>query len=68
MQLHPWCCKMNPEKMICPCYKITKGDIVRAIENGATSFKEVKEATKVGKACGKCKDKAKKFTKKLLND
>ena len=67
-QLHPWCCRMNPEKMICPCYKITKGDIVRAIENGATSFKEVKEATKVGKACGKCKDKAKKFTKKLLND
>ena len=67
-QLHPWCCRMNPEKMICPCYKITKGDIIRAIENGATSFKEVKEATKVGKACGKCKDKAKKFTKKLLND
>ena len=68
MQLHPQCCRMNPEKMICPCYKITKGDIIRAIENGATSFKEVKEATKVGKACGKCKDKAKKFTKKLLND
>ena len=68
MQLHPWCYRMNPEKMICPCYKITKGDIVRAIENGATSFKEVKEATKVGKACGKCKDKAKKFTKKMLND
>ena len=68
MQLHPWCCRMNPEKMICPCYKITKGDIIRAIENGATSFKEVKEATKVGKACGKCKDKAKKFTKKMLND
>ena len=43
MQLHPWCYRMNPEKMICPCYKITKGDIIRAIENGATSFKEVKE-------------------------
>ncbi len=68
MQLHPWCYRMNPEKMICPCYKITKGDIIRAIENGATSFKEVKEAIKVGKACGKCKDKAKKFTKKMLND
>lgn len=68
MQLHPWCYRMNPEKMICPCYKITKGDIIRAIENGATSFKEVKETTKVGKACGKCKDKAKKFTKKMLND
>ena len=65
-QLHPWCFSMNPEKIICPCYKVTKGDIIRAIENGATSFKEVKQATNVGKACGKCKDKAKKFTKKLL--
>ena len=66
MQLHPWYFNMNPEKVICPCYKVTKGDIIHAIENGATSFKEVKQATKVGKACGKCKDKAKKFTKKVL--
>ncbi len=66
MRLHPWYFNMNPEKVICPCYKITKGDIIRAVEEGATSFKEVKQATKVGKACGKCKDKAKKFTKKVL--
>ena len=66
MQLHPWYFSMNQEKVICPCYKITKGDIIHAIEDGATSFKEVKQATKVGKACGKCKDKAKKFTKKVL--
>ena len=68
MLLHRWYFDMNPEKMICPCYKITKGDIVKAIENGATSFKEVKQATKVSKACGKCKEKAKKFTKKLLEN
>ena len=58
---------MNPDKIICPCYKITKGDILCAIEQGATSFKEVKCVTKVSKACGKCKDKAKKFTKKMLD-
>lgn len=46
--------------------KVTKGDIARAVENGATCFKEVKKATKVGKGCGKCKKKAKKLTKKLL--
>lgn len=61
-----WFYKMNPDKVICPCYNITKGDIIRAIEEGATSFKEVKQATKVAKACGKCKKKAKKFTKKML--
>lgn len=59
---------MNLGKVICPCYKITKGDIVKAVENGATSFKEVKQVTKVSKACGKCKAKAKKLTKKLLEE
>ncbi|MCI6534617.1 MAG: (2Fe-2S)-binding protein, partial [Lachnospiraceae bacterium] len=57
---------MNPDKIICPCHKVTKGDIARAIDQGASSFKEVKKATKVSKACGKCKKKAKKLTKKLL--
>lgn len=57
---------MNPEKVICPCYKVTKGDIIQAVEEGATSFKDVKKMTKAGKGCGKCKKEAKKFTKKLL--
>ena len=59
---------MNPDKIICPCYKITKGDILKAVEQGAASFKDVKKMTKVGKACGKCKEKAKKFTKELLEE
>ena len=62
-----WYFDMNEEKVICPCYKITKGDILRAVEQGATSFKEVKQMTKVSKACGKCKKKAKKTVKKLLS-
>lgn len=57
---------MNKDKIICPCYKVTKGDIARAVECGATCFKDVKKATKISKACGKCKKKAKKITKKIL--
>lgn len=57
---------MNKKKVICPCYHVTKGDIKKAIDDGASSFKEVKKATKVSKGCGKCKKKAKKLTKKLL--
>ena len=57
---------MNLEKVICPCFQITKGHIAQAVADGASSFKEVKAATKVSKACGKCKKKAKKLTKKLL--
>ena len=59
---------MNLDKIICPCYKVSKGDVVKAIENGATCFKDVKSATKLGKACGKCKKKGKKLTKKLLGE
>ena len=59
---------MNAEKVICPCYKVTKGDILQAVEQGAASFKEVKKVTKVGKGCGKCKKKAKKLVKKLLKE
>lgn len=64
--LRPWYFNMDPNKIICPCYKITKGDVAKAVENGADSFKEVKAATKAGKACGKCKKKVKKLTKKIL--
>ena len=57
---------MNPDKVICSCYKVTKGDVASAIGKGASSFKEVKKATRAGKACGKCKKKVKQLTKKLL--
>lgn len=57
---------MNPDKIICPCCKVKKGDIVKAVEKGAGSSKEVREMTKAGKGCGKCKDKVKKFTKEIL--
>lgn len=65
--LRLWYCNMNPDKIICSCYKVSKGDVARAIDDGAASFKEVKKATKAGKACGKCKKKVKKLTKKLLS-
>lgn len=58
---------MNRNKVICPCYKVTKGDIADAVENGAKSFKEVKKVTKAGKGCGKCKKKVKKLVKKLTD-
>lgn len=56
---------MNPDKIICPCYKITKGMIADAVEQGASTYKEVKKLTKAGKACGHCKKKVKKLIKKL---
>ena len=59
---------MNSEKVICPCRKVTKGDLIKAVEQGAESFKEVKKLTKVASACGKCKKEAKKITEGLLRE
>ena len=59
---------MNKEKVICPCRKLTKGDILKAVAQGASSYKEVKKATKAGSACGKCKKQVKKLTKKALKE
>ena len=55
---------MNPEKVICTCKKVTKGDILKAMQDGATTFKEVREKTGAGNKCGHCKDDVKKFIKK----
>ena len=56
---------MNRDKVICPCYQVTKGDIADAVEQGAKKFKEVKKLTKSGKGCGKCKKKVKKLIRRL---
>ena len=39
--------------------------VADAVEQGASTFKEVKKMTKAGKACGDCKKKVKKLIKKL---
>lgn len=56
--------QMNPDKVMCKCKKVTKGDIVKSMDKGAKSWKDVAEATGAGSKCGHCKDDIKKFIKK----
>lgn len=56
---------MNRKKVVCSCFHVTKGDLADAVEQGCSSWKEVKKQTKAGKACGHCKKKVKKLVKKL---
>ena len=58
---------MNPDKIICSCKKVTKGDILKAMKDGAKNYKDVKEITGAGSKCGKCKDDVKTFMKKQGN-
>jgi NAD(P)H-nitrite reductase large subunit len=52
---------MNPDKVICKCKNVTKGEILAAMRKGAFSYSEVKDITRAGAKCGKCKKKIKKF-------
>jgi nitrogen fixation NifU-like protein len=44
--------------VICHCLGITDKDIENAFHNGARSFEQLQQATKIGTVCGSCKEKA----------
>jgi NAD(P)H-nitrite reductase large subunit len=46
--------KIDENQIVCGCFKVTAGDIVAAIKNGAKSFEDVQAVTKVGTGCGRC--------------
>jgi len=43
---------------ICHCLGITDKDIENAFQNGARSWEDLQQATKIGTVCGSCKEKA----------
>ncbi|MDR2922627.1 MAG: iron-sulfur cluster assembly scaffold protein [Treponema sp.] len=43
---------------ICHCLGITDKDIENAFHNGAHSWEQLQQATKIGAVCGSCKEKA----------
>ena len=46
------------ETEICHCLGITDKDIEHAFQKGAHSWEQLQQATKIGTACGKCKEAA----------
>lgn len=61
-----WYYNMASKKMVCPCLKVTKDDIINAVEQGASSFKDVKKQTRIVSKCGKCKDRVKCFVREVF--
>ena len=43
---------------ICRCMGITDKDIEKAFQNGARSWEQLQQATKIGTVCGECKNQA----------
>jgi len=58
--------KMEENKVVCGCYKVTVEDLNNAVKNGAKSFEEVQDITKVGTGCGHCIKNNKELVNKLI--
>ena len=57
---------MEENKVVCGCYKVTVQDLNNAVKNGAKSFEEVQEITKVGTGCGHCVESNKALVNELI--
>jgi NifU-like protein len=52
---------------ICNCLNITDKDIEQAVKDGARTWEQLQEATKIGTACGGCKPKALEILHELVH-
>jgi len=48
----------RPPTIICDCAAVSDQDIMQAARDGAVTWGELQQRTKIGTGCGKCKDKA----------
>ncbi|WP_294347669.1 iron-sulfur cluster assembly scaffold protein [Prosthecochloris sp.] len=51
-------------KVVCQCMNVTDAEIEEAILEGARTFYELQEHTKLGTVCGQCKDEAEELIEK----
>lgn len=42
--------------IVCICNSVSDGDIARAIDEGASTLKEVARRTRAGTCCGSCRE------------
>ncbi|MGC9366681.1 MAG: iron-sulfur cluster assembly scaffold protein [bacterium] len=54
-------------KLICECQQVTEEDIEEAVLEGARTFQQLQEKTKISTGCGKCEPEAKEILKKYIN-
>ena len=59
---------MDRNKMVCHCRKVTIGDIEKAVNEGAKTFEEVQQKTKVSTGCRRCLDHAKNVAESFIKE
>ena len=53
--------KKEQARLICQCMNVTDEEIEEAVLEGARTYYELQERTKLGTVCGQCKDEAEKL-------
>lgn len=56
----------NKNEKVCRCFNVTSDDIVRTINEGASSIKDVRMITKAGMGCGRCSASVERVTYKAI--
>lgn len=59
---------MNQTDVVCECQSVTYKDLEEAIKNGATTFDEVQEITKVGTGCQECLPSVRELIDNMLSN
>ncbi len=54
------------DRIICACMDISYEDIKKAIQEGAKTLEDIKEATEAGTICGMCEDEIQEVIDELL--
>jgi nitrogen fixation NifU-like protein len=57
--------KKEQVKIVCQCMNVTDHDIEEAVLEGARTYYELQERTKLGTVCGQCKDEAESLIEKF---
>ncbi|NTV93507.1 MAG: iron-sulfur cluster assembly scaffold protein [Chlorobiaceae bacterium] len=57
--------KQSQVKIVCQCMSISDHDIEDAVLEGARTYFELQERTKLGTVCGQCKDEAESLLEKF---
>ena len=57
--------KKEQVRIVCQCMNVTDHDIEDAVLEGARSYYELQERTKLGTVCGQCKDEAEALLEKF---
>jgi NifU-like protein len=53
--------------VVCNCLNITDKDIEQAVKDGARSWEQLQEATKIGTVCGGCKPRAEELLHEYIH-